>query len=109
MNKKNKLFGLVFLMMLVFISYIVYMYVFRDPDATAFLSHKPDDRSPDRMNAWLGVMRVHAILASMAMIAGLINFIPAVWRKFRLWHRVSGYLYLSCVAVVVLTSGYMAP
>lgn len=109
MNKNKKLYGVVAIAAFVFIFYIVYMYFFRDPDASGFLSTKTDTRRPPDVEAWLNVMRVHAILASIAMVLGIINFSKRFLRKFRTWHRINGYLYLMCVVFVVLSSGYMAP
>ncbi|SMF81022.1 Uncharacterized membrane protein [Paenibacillus uliginis N3/975] len=109
MNKNKKLYGVVAIAAFVFIFYIVYMYFFRDPNASAFLSTKTDTRRPPDVEAWLKVMRVHAILACIAMVLGIVNFSKRFLRKFRTWHRINGYLYLLCVVVVAVTSGYMAP
>lgn len=107
--KKKKLYGLVSFAAFVFIFYITYMYFFRDPGASAFLSAKPDTRYPSDVAAWLKVMRVHAVLACIAMALGIVNFSKRFLQNYRTWHRINGYLYLICVIVVVVTSGYMAP
>ncbi|GKU77546.1 DUF2306 domain-containing protein [Paenibacillus sp. L3-i20] len=108
MVKNKRLYGLVIFVAFVFINYVVYMYFFRDPDASRFLSHKSVKRPPD-VELWLNVMRVHAILACVAMIVGITNFSKRFLRSFPKWHRINGYLYLICVFFVVLSSGYMAP
>ncbi|MFD0586506.1 DUF2306 domain-containing protein [Paenibacillus sp. GCM10027627] len=109
MSKKRNFYVLVAVAASVFIFYIIYMYGFRDPGASSFLSHKPGSRYPENKGVWMAVMRVHAILASAAMIIGIVNFSKTFQNKFRKWHRINGYLYLLCVFFVVLTSGYMAP
>ncbi|WP_442956022.1 DUF2306 domain-containing protein [Paenibacillus sp. MMO-177] len=43
------------------------------------------------------------------MASGLLNFWAASYKKSPRLHRLNGYVYVSSVLLVVLTSGYMAP
>lgn len=54
-------------------------------------------------------MDVHIAAACTAMIAGLINFTRRIRERSPKLHRAVGYLYVLAVAIVDLTSGYMAP
>ncbi|MGG4142038.1 DUF2306 domain-containing protein [Paenibacillus algorifonticola] len=101
------LYSLMVVSAVIYIGYVVYQNFFYDPQATAFLEHKT--KRPTNAAAWLIVMYVHIVFASLAMVSGAVNFSGKVLARFRKLHRVNGYVYLIAVLVVVLSSGYMAP
>ncbi|MDE1454653.1 DUF2306 domain-containing protein, partial [Bacillus paralicheniformis] len=55
------------------------------------------------------VMYVHVVAACLAMASGAVNFSSALLTKSRKIHRFNGWLYVVCVLIVTLSSGYMAP
>ncbi|TCM97772.1 putative membrane protein DUF2306 [Paenibacillus sp. BK033] len=80
-----------------------------DPGAEAFLGHKTDLTRELNTSAWLMVMYVHIAFACVAMASGLLNFWTGSYMKHPRLHRSNGYIYVTSVLMVVLTSGYMAP
>ncbi|WII37729.1 DUF2306 domain-containing protein [Paenibacillus thiaminolyticus] len=92
-----------------YIMYVLYINYLHDPQAAAFLSRKSNAARPINTQVWLLVMKVHVAFACLAILAGAVNFIHTLLRKYRLFHRINGYLYVISVFAVVLTSGYMAP
>lgn len=92
-----------------YIMYVLYNNYLHDPQAAAFLSRKSNAARPINTQVWLPVMKVHVAFACLAILAGAVNFIHTLLRKYRLFHRINGYLYVISVFAVVLTSGYMAP
>ncbi|CAM3098395.1 DUF2306 domain-containing protein [Paenibacillus lupini] len=90
----------------VFILYTTYSNFIRDPEASGFLGHKTNMK---HVSVWLKVMDVHIAGACVAMIAGLLNFSRWIRMNYAKVHRKIGYVYVTAVAVVDLTSGYMAP
>lgn len=109
MNNSKKAYLLTVSIAILFVVYVVYANFVHDPQATAFLSHKTDLKRALHVAAWLNVMRVHVVFACVSMLAGAINFSAWMRKKYRTLHRVNGYLYVASVAIVVTTSGYMAP
>lgn len=96
-------------LLILYVLYLVYATFVHDPQATAFLSHKTDLKRTLHVPVWLNVMRVHILFACMSMLAGAINLSAWIRKRYPRLHRVNGYLYLASVAIVVITSGYMAP
>ncbi|MCM3627732.1 DUF2306 domain-containing protein [Paenibacillus glycanilyticus] len=80
-----------------------------DPGAETFLRHKTDLSRELNTPSWLMVMYFHVAFACVAMASGLLNFWARSYEKHRRLHRLNGYVYVSSVLLVVLTSGYMAP
>ncbi|USG65811.1 DUF2306 domain-containing protein [Brevibacillus ruminantium] len=80
-----------------------------DPGAETFLSHKTGLVRELKPQIWLTVMYIHVGFACVAMASGLINFSTRSYTKYPRFHRVNGYVYISSVLFVVLTSGYLAP
>ncbi|GMK46979.1 hypothetical protein PghCCS26_41080 [Paenibacillus glycanilyticus] len=80
-----------------------------DPGAETFLSRKTDLPRELQTSAWLTVLYVHIAFACIAMASGLLNFRANSHAKYPRFHRLNGYVYVSSVLLVVLTSGYMAP
>ncbi|MFC7441738.1 DUF2306 domain-containing protein [Laceyella putida] len=109
MTKSKQLYLLMLAVSIVYIIYVVYFNFKHDPQATEFLSHKSNLKRPINIPVWLNVMYVHVATASMAMVSGAINFSNQILRKYRELHRINGYVYLVCVSLAVVTSGYMAP
>jgi uncharacterized membrane protein len=92
--------------------YILYVLVHNflvDPGAETFLSHKTDPARELKPQLWLAVLYLHIGFACVSMASGLINFSIHSDEKRRRFHRLIGYIYVSSVVLVVLTSGYMAP
>ncbi|KEQ24705.1 DUF2306 domain-containing protein [Paenibacillus tyrfis] len=108
-SRSKSLYLLMIVVAVVYMLYVTYVNFIHDPQAAEFLSHKTDLKRAVVLPVWLNVMYVHIVFACVAMIAGAINFSTKILSKHRRLHRVNGYLYLLSVAVVVLTSGYMAP
>ncbi|MCP3774397.1 DUF2306 domain-containing protein [Paenibacillus sp. MZ04-78.2] len=108
-SRSKSLYLLMIVVAVVYMLYVTYVNFIHDPQATEFLSHKTGLKRPVVLPVWLNVMYVHIVFACVAMIAGAINFSTKILSNHRRLHRVNGYLYLLSVAVVVLTSGYMAP
>lgn len=112
MTKSKKAYLLMVWFAILFVVYVVYVLYanfVHDPQATAFLRHKTDLKRALHVAAWLNVMRVHIVFACVSMLTGVINFSARMRKKYRTFHRVNGYLYVASVAIVVTTSGYMAP
>jgi len=80
-----------------------------DPGAEVFRSHKTGLTRELKPHIWLPVMYTHVAFACVAAVSGLINFANRGVETHRRFHRVNGYVYVSSVLAVVLTSGYMAP
>lgn len=100
--------------LLVFVCILVILYALLDnfiidPGAEEFVSHKTNLKSELNLPVWLNVMYIHVACACIAMAAGLLNFSKQMFEKSRKLHRVTGYVYVVSVLLVVLTSGYMAP
>lgn len=106
---KSYAYPLFIAVLLIYLAYVTIMNVFVDSQATTFLSHKTNLKRPMNLPIWLSVMHVHVGAACLALVTGALNFSNNILRKARRFHRVNGYLYVICVFVVVLTSGYMAP
>jgi hypothetical protein len=83
-------------------------YVF-DPDAVGFLSHKSGLKRIVHVSVWITVLDVHIAFSSVALLTGAMNFSNGILQRYRIVHRMTGYVYLLSVLVVLLTSGYMAP
>ncbi|GFN32908.1 DUF2306 domain-containing protein [Paenibacillus xylaniclasticus] len=109
MAGNRKTYLLLALSAVVVLGYAVFANFIHDPEAERFLSHKLELKRPLNLDAWLPVMRIHVVFACLSMIAGFINFLPAVHKNYRKLHRVNGYLYVVSVMLISLTSGYMAP
>lgn len=109
MSKRNRLFGLLAIVSILFIVYALVKNYIVDPGAESFLSHKTDLRRELHLSAWLSVMRVHVAFACIAMATGLLNFSNRLFKKSRKFHRINGYVYVISVLIVIATSGYMAP
>lgn len=100
---------LMVLVTIVLIVYVIYANFVFDTRATGFLSHKIELKKALNVAVWLKVMHVHVAFACLAMIAGAMNFSSWIFKKYRWFHRLNGYLYVVSVMFVDLTSGYMAP
>lgn len=109
MTRKSGLFTALTCLSVGFILYAVIDNYVIDPHAADFLSRKTGQRRELLLSAWLTVMRVHVFFACLAMGAGLVNFTDRIFRRGGRLHRITGYVYLLSVLVVVTTSGYMAP
>ncbi|OMF21793.1 hypothetical protein BK133_27630 [Paenibacillus sp. FSL H8-0548] len=109
MKNRNKLFGVLVSLSILFILYALAKNYFIDPEATGFLSHKTGLKRPIKLPVWLNVMYVHVAFACLAMASGLLNFSNRIFKKSRKLHRMNGYVYIVSVLLVVITSGYMAP
>lgn len=109
MTKAKLFYALLITAITGFIMYIVYTQTVSDPEASVFLGYKTAIHHPLDVAIWLPVMRIHALLACIAMISGAVNFASRIRRKYRKFHRLNGYVYLASVMIVGLTSGYMAP
>lgn len=106
MRKNKALYVIALVVSIVFIGYTTYSNFIYDPEASRFLSHKTDLK---HVSLWLTIMDVHIVAACTAMAAGLINFARRIRERSPKLHRTIGYLYVLAVAIVDLTSGYMAP
>ncbi|MBD0381976.1 DUF2306 domain-containing protein [Paenibacillus sedimenti] len=109
MPKSKLLYLLMLIVSIVFIIYVLYINFIYDPQAAEFLSRKTNLKRSVNIPAWLTVMKVHVVLACLAMVSGAVNFSHRIQRKYRKFHRINGYVYLISVIAVVITSGYMAP
>ncbi|MCM3630696.1 DUF2306 domain-containing protein [Paenibacillus glycanilyticus] len=106
MRQTKWLYLVTFIVTVVFILYTTYANFIYDPEASRFLRHKID---LEHVSLWLTVMNVHIVAACAAMLAGLINFSRRLRERSAKLHRLIGYVYVLSVAIVDLTSGYMAP
>ncbi|GLX68803.1 DUF2306 domain-containing protein [Paenibacillus glycanilyticus] len=106
MRKKSKLYVTALVVSIVFIGYTTYSNFIYDPEASRFLSHKTGLK---HVSLWLSIRNVHILAACAAMIAGLVNFSKRIRQSRPKLHRIIGYGYVAAVAIVDLTSGYMAP
>ncbi|MBU8685544.1 DUF2306 domain-containing protein [Bacillus haynesii] len=93
----------------VYVLYTLFENLILDPQSTSFLSHKSHLRDSFHLPIWLKVMYVHVIAACLAMVSGAVNFSSALLTKSRKIHRLNGWVYVVCVMIVTLSSGYMAP
>ncbi|WP_209976173.1 DUF2306 domain-containing protein [Paenibacillus eucommiae] len=109
MQKRKPLYGLLACVSIVFILYALVDNYIIDPGAEGFLSHKTGLKRELNLPVWLNVMHIHVAFACIAMATGLLNFSNRIFDKSHKFHRINGYVYLVCVLLVVLTSGYMAP
>lgn len=109
MDRKQFFYKMIACVSIVYILYALVNNFVIDPDAEKFLSHKVDLEHELKARIWLTVMYIHVGFACIAMATGLFNFSNRSYEKHRRFHRVNGYVYVSSVLVVVLTSGYMAP
>ncbi|KAF9122160.1 hypothetical protein BGX30_002186 [Mortierella sp. GBA39] len=109
MSKSKRYYALMLIVVIAFILYVAYVQIIQDPQASAFLGFKTDLNHPLNPKLWLIVMRIHAGLACLAMICGAVNFADRIRIRHVKFHRFNGYLYVICVMLVGLTSGYMAP
>ncbi|QHZ48498.1 DUF2306 domain-containing protein [Bacillus sp. NSP9.1] len=89
----------------IYVLYTLFENLLHDRHSTAFLSQKTHLRASFQLPVWLKVMYVHVVAACLAMLAGAVNFSV----RSRKLHRLNGYVYVVCVLIVTLTSGYMAP
>ncbi|MDC0764829.1 DUF2306 domain-containing protein [Brevibacillus sp. AG] len=105
-----KPYSIVIFVVCMAITYALVQNFIIDPEAKGFLSHK-SDYNKERMNTsiWLTVMYVHLFFALIALVCGVANFSDKLLAENRKLHKVTGYVYLFSVLVVVVTSGYMAP
>lgn len=97
------------MLIMIYILYTVFKNFIYDPNSTAFLSHKTNLRDSFYLPVWLGVMYVHVIAACLAMLSGAVNFSGKRLTSSRKFHRFNGYIYVVCVMIETLSSGYMAP
>lgn len=109
MKKRRTLYGWLACVSIFFIVYALVKNYWIDPEASSFLSHKTGSKRELHLPIWLNVMYVHVAFACLAMASGLLNFSNRIFEKSRRFHRINGYVYIVSVALVVLTSGYMAP
>ncbi|RAW12738.1 DUF2306 domain-containing protein [Paenibacillus taichungensis] len=109
MKKRGRLYGWLGCVTILFIVYALVKNYWIDPEASGFLSHKTGLKRELHLPIWLNVMYVHVAFACLAMASGLLNFSSWTLEKSRRFHRINGYVYIVSVALVVLTSGYMAP
>ncbi|GGD91571.1 DUF2306 domain-containing protein [Paenibacillus nasutitermitis] len=109
MKNRKSLYRLLACISILFILYSLVVHFISDPEATGFLSRKIGLKRELNLPVWLTVMRVHVVLACIAMATGLLNFSRRIFEKSRKFHRINGYVYLVSVILVVITSGYMAP
>ena len=109
MNRRQSLYKPIACVVALYILYALVNNYLMNPNAEAFLSHKTDLERELNTRAWLTVMYVHVAFACVAMAGGLVNFAQWSHKQHRRFHRLNGYVYVTSVLVVVLTSGYMAP
>ncbi|WP_408895047.1 DUF2306 domain-containing protein [Paenibacillus taichungensis] len=109
MKKRGRQYGWLGCVTILFIVYALVKNYWIDPEASGFLSHKTGLKRELHLPIWLNVMYVHVAFACLAMASGLLNFSSWTLEKSRRFHRINGYVYIVSVALVVLTSGYMAP
>jgi uncharacterized membrane protein len=109
-GKHLSFYKLVSYVCILYILYAVVNNYMVDPRAEAFLNHKTDDLAHElKTQSWLIVLYIHIAFACVAMASGLLNFWIRSYEKHRRLHHLNGYVYVSSVLLVVLTSGYMAP
>ncbi|WP_336774327.1 DUF2306 domain-containing protein [Paenibacillus sp. MMO-58] len=109
MIKNLSFYKLVACVCTIYILYTLSKSYLINPGAETFLIHKTDLTRELRTPAWLMVMYVHIAFACIAMASGLLNFWSGSYKKYPRLHRLNGYVYISSVLLVVLSSGYMAP
>jgi hypothetical protein len=109
MTKSKSLYFTMVIISIMYMLYITYVNFIHDPQVEVFLSQKTNLNHPLNIPVWLHVMRIHVIFACLGMLAGAINFSTTVLQKYRMFHRMNGYLYTLSIFLVCLTSGYMAP
>ncbi len=109
MKKQKTLYGILACISIVFILYALAENYLIHPGAEAFLIHKTGLKRELNLPVWLNVMHVHVAFACIAMTAGLLNLSNRIFEKSRRFHRISGYVYVVSMLLVVMTSGYMAP
>nr|WP_285891302.1 DUF2306 domain-containing protein [Paenibacillus pasadenensis] len=66
---------------------------------------------PDNGGAWLIVLYIHIAAACLATLSGLLGFLPRTRRTAAAlrFHRWNGYVYLTSIIIICISSGYMAP
>jgi len=109
MSKSKIAYRLMVLVLAVYIGYVLYANFVYDPQAAAFLSLKTAPARLVNVDVWLRMMDVHIVFAILSMVSGAVNFSARMLSKHRKLHRFNGYVYLTSVLIVVVTSGYMAP
>lgn len=109
MDRRYSFYKLSAYAILLYILYAFATHFIVDPGAEAFLQHKVDIEHEWKPQIWLTVMYIHVGFACLAMASGFINFSARTYETHRRFHRVNGYVYVSSVLIVILTSGYMAP
>ncbi|MBP1153658.1 MULTISPECIES: DUF2306 domain-containing protein [unclassified Paenibacillus] len=109
MGRRQSFYKLIVWFIVIYILFALVNNFILDPGAETFLSHKADLERELHPRIWLTVMYIHVGFACVAMASGLINLSTRSYEKHRRFHRVNGYVYVSSVLFVVLTSGYMAP
>lgn len=110
MKQRSRVLSFAFLAAVaVYIAYVGAMNLVIDPLAAEFLAHKTNLTRELHLPVWLKVKDIHVVAACLALATGTLNFL--VWNRAqrRRYHRWAGYVYIGSVAIVVLTSGYMAP
>ncbi|MWC29684.1 DUF2306 domain-containing protein [Paenibacillus sp. MMS18-CY102] len=107
MPKINRLYALMLVVVAGFIGYVLYKNFVYDAGANAFLQHKTGRAV--HLPVWLKIMNIHIGVAILAMLCGALNFLPKLHATHRKLHRANGYMYVTSVMLVSLTSGYMAP
>ncbi|MFC4104208.1 DUF2306 domain-containing protein [Paenibacillus xanthanilyticus] len=108
-ERRRRVYLLIAGVVLLYILYVVLNNYVIDPGAETFLGYKTDLGRELKLRIWLKVMYVHVGFACLAMASGLANFSSWSYVLHRHFHRANGWLYVSSVLIVVLTSGYMAP
>lgn len=109
MDSRQTFYKVIACVSMIYILYVLVNNIVIDPGAETFLSHKSGLEHELKHRIWQTVMYIHIGFACMAMATGLVNFSRLSYGKHLGFHRVNGYVYVSSVLVVVLTSGYMAP
>ncbi|MDF2680309.1 MAG: hypothetical protein K0R47_1499 [Brevibacillus sp.] len=109
MDRRQSFYKLIVYVSMIYILYALVNNFVVNPGAETFLSHKAGLEHELKPRIWLTVMYIHVGFACVAMASGLFNFSTRSYEKHRSFHRVNGYIYISSVLFVVLTSGYMAP
>ncbi|WP_284646632.1 DUF2306 domain-containing protein [Paenibacillus silviterrae] len=109
MDNRQAFYKLIVCLLLIYMVYVLVSNFIIDPGAETFLSRKAGLARELKPWIWLKVMYIHVGFACIALASGLINFSTRSYEKRPRLHRMNGYVYVSSVLIVVLTSGYMAP
>lgn len=108
-SRASQLYKLLFVFIGIYVLYVLIQNFIIDPQAEHFRSFKTVFSDMYDPEVWLIVMRIHIVTATIAWIAGALNFSTNLLKRRRNLHRVLGYLFIVCVVLTVITSGYMAP